>query len=352
MPTIDVEKSANPQKTEIQRTDRQNMDEMMKQICELLNQPSTDFDAVQTAVQIMIYVSQYNRLLYSSISNYVFIYHSDSLDMNVDSLMDFTCSDDFEKRLLEGINSLDECPIAADGIDGALCKKIVLKLNDHIHLVSHQMAHLKLSDEDYQKKFEKQIGPVVRQFTLDVEEQNEKITTDMQDFAKGMNSQLISLIGIFTAIAFLVFGSISEFNNIFSDISQISIFKLMMLGSIWGICLINLIYVFLFCIGKMTGLNFQSVQKAHDASIFQKYPIVWWSNFIVVMILLTNMWLYFTIYRLNAGEALALMQFGDKSVLVLLVGIIILITCAIFVFRYLVKRCDPNYKPRKNNNTQ
>ena len=48
-------------------------------------------------------------------------------------------------------------------------------------------------------------------------------------------------------------------------------------GLIWGLCIFNLIYVFLFCVGKMTHLNFKSTDDP-DATIFQKYPIVWWSD--------------------------------------------------------------------------
>lgn len=63
-------------------------------------------------------------------------------------------------------------------------------------------------------------------------------------------------------------------------------------GLIWGLCIFNLIYVFLFCVGKMTNLNFKSTDDP-DATIFQKYPIVWWSDLLLVSLLLICLWLYF-----------------------------------------------------------
>ena len=63
-------------------------------------------------------------------------------------------------------------------------------------------------------------------------------------------------------------------------------------GLIWGLCIFNLIYVFLFCVGKMTHLNFKSTDDP-DATIFQKYPIVWWGDLLLVSLLLICLWLYF-----------------------------------------------------------
>ena len=66
-----------------------------------------------------------------------------------------------------------------------------------------------------------------------------------ENLTKEMNEQLITLVSIFTALAFLLFGGISSLDNIFSGIDKTSILKLLMIGCIWGICLVNLIFVFL-----------------------------------------------------------------------------------------------------------
>ena len=108
---------------------------------------------------------------------------------------------------------------------------------------------------------------------------------------KEMNAQLLTMVSIFTALAFLIFGGISSLDNIFS-ISGIPLLKIIASGLIWGLCIFNLIYVFLFCVGKMTHLNFKSTDDP-DATIFQKYPIVWWSDLFLVSLLLICLWLYF-----------------------------------------------------------
>lgn len=113
---------------------------------------------------------------------------------------------------------------------------------------------------------------------------NDEMKTSITELSRNMSEQLLTLIGIFTALAFLLFGGISSLENIFSDIQTVSLLKLVILGCIWGLCLVNLIFVFLFCVSKMTKLSFSSTEN-RNASIFQKYPIFWWTNYIIISIL-------------------------------------------------------------------
>ena len=108
---------------------------------------------------------------------------------------------------------------------------------------------------------------------------------------KDMSNQLLTMVSIFTALAFLVFGGISSLDNIFSA-HGIPMLKLMCIGTVWGLCILNLIFVFLFCVGKMTKLNFKSTDDP-NASIFQKYPVVWWTDLILVALLTICLWAYY-----------------------------------------------------------
>ena len=42
----------------------------------------------------------------------------------------------------------------------------------------------------------------------------------------------------------------------------------------------------------MTGLNFKS-NRDPDANLIQKYPIVWWSDLIILTILAGTLWTYY-----------------------------------------------------------
>lgn len=90
-----------------------------------------------------------------------------------------------------------------------------------------------------------------------------------------------------------------------------------------------------FDLGKMTGLNFRSVQKSSEATIFQKYPIVWWSNFIVISILIVSTWLYFIMYRTNVVEGL--LNLSTEWVVIISVVIMAIIIAAVLI---LCKKCN------------
>lgn len=152
-----------------------------------------------------------------------------------------------------------------------------MKIWDHINLAHQQYSALKQSDAEYEEKFNKKMIPI------------------KEDLSKDLSQQLLTMVSIFTALAFLIFGGISSLDNIFAN-QEIPILKLMIVGSVWGLCILNLIFVFLFCVGKMTKLKFTSTDNS-DATIFQKYPIVWWSNLVIVSVMILSMWGYYITKR-------------------------------------------------------
>ena len=73
---------------------------------------------------------------------------------------------------------------------------------------------------------------------------DEKMEIVGAKISKEMNVQLISLVAIFTALSFLVFGGISSLDNIFDGAKNIPILKLIVVGSIWGLCCLYLYTLF------------------------------------------------------------------------------------------------------------
>lgn len=225
---------------------------------------------------ILNYISVHKRILYSPISNIIYKCFDenepekaarmiDTMVLNLEKVIEYTESLEFIERIME----TKEKEVESDLQD---TKKAILKIWDHVNLAQQQYRVLKQTDDEYKTKF------------------NKSIATFKDDLTKDMNSQLLTLVGMFTALAFLIFGGISSLAGIFS--SELPLLKLMIIGSVWGICIINLIFVFLFCVGKMTKLSFASSDE-EDKSIFQRYPIVWWSNYLIVSVLTISCWSYY-----------------------------------------------------------
>lgn len=278
--TININKTADGIKVELNKTDIiQEMTEKVNEVCQLLLTDSDKFEEKDACDKIIDYIHNHDRILYAPISNTIYACYNEheakeaekmigTMIANMQAVVDYTRSEEYiERRKTAGKKQ--------KAFDDT--RKAVLKIWDHINLAQMQYSSLKQTDEEYKKKFNASIEPI-----------KDNITKDL-------NAQLLTMVGIFTALAFLIFGGISSLDNIFAN-QEIPILKLMIVGSVWGLCILNLIFVFLFCVGKMTKLKFTSTDNP-DATIFQKYPIVWWSNLVIVSIMILSMWGYYITKR-------------------------------------------------------
>lgn len=275
---ININKTTGNVQIKIEDKDiTQEMMERVNGFCSALLTDSDKFNKVSVFNDILNYISIYDRILYAPISNTIYACYDEhdieeassligTMNSNIEAVVAYAQSSEFieRKKKAQGEES-------KKNLDDT--RKVVLKIWDHINLAQQQYSVLKQSDEDYKKKFDKSISPFKEELTKD------------------MNSQLLTMVGIFTALAFLIFGGISSLDNIFSNI-EFPLFKLLIVGTLWGLCILNLIFVFLFCVGKMTKLNFKSTDD-QNATLFQKYPIVWWSNLIIVSIMVLSIWGYY-----------------------------------------------------------
>ena len=275
---INLEKIQDSQASlqNIEHSDKtQDMEESIKRFLTRLEKSNDKFDAEAAFKELLSYITCYDRILYSTVSNFIYAHYADSgstdhlgtLQSNLDKLVRYS---ENAQNIMAQKKSLTSNQ-KEEAVDDT--KKTILKIWDHVTLASQQYTILKQSDAEYDEKFEK------------------RISRYKEEMSKEMNTQLITMVGIFTALAFLIFGSISSLDGIFENLS-IPIFKTMSIGLIWGLCVSNLIFIFLYCIGKMTNLNFKA-DKNPNATIFQKYPIVWWINFILVALLLVTTWGHF-----------------------------------------------------------
>ena len=279
------------------------------EIAKLCNELSTEsqyFDEIQFFENLINYIKTYTRLLYSEISNYIF---------NINDNAKFST---FENNLLKVVNyvygsSLDDLYQRFKSYSHfhiRETKNAVEKFWDHANLAKRQYSQLKQSKDEFKDRFV------------------ENIADFKQEFTKEMNAQLISLVGLFTAMSFLVFGGINSLDNIFGGAKDIEIIKIMIIGTIWGLCIQNLVFVFMFFISKLTKLSIKSNENS-NANFVQKYPLMCWSNLILLFILVMTVWLYFIDYANIGGWLITWSQNNDflsgliGSLLILFITIII-----------------------------
>lgn len=152
---------------------------------------------------------------------------------------------------------------------------IVFKLYDHVNLAFKQSNRFKNISKNFDEKMEQE-KKGVRMAT--------KAAIDSVEKTKGkLMGELISLIGIFTALSFVLFGGISSIGSLTNSIEAVLnnnydisiIYKPII---IWGIVMFNVLYLFMYFIFKLTG-NSRSIFKEDGLCkkiklFFSKYSLV------------------------------------------------------------------------------
>jgi hypothetical protein len=259
--------------------DLQEWNEDIKSICKQLVQTSDAFNAEKTYKSVETFISKHKRWLYSTVSTFLFDCDEQDLSTfisNLDGLREYAyqqislCSPNDKAR----IEQRKEFAIAID------------KLWDHSNLAQTQNQSLHDSDKTFAARFDKNLIPFKAEFTRE------------------MNMQFISLIAIFTALSFIVFGGISSLDNLFGDVGKVPILELMIVGGIWSFCILNLVFVFIYFVAKLTKLSIKS-SNWENAALSQRYPFFIWSNFLVILILAICCWLHFLDYADAGGWLLS-----------------------------------------------
>ena len=293
------------QNSEISSKMYNNMMAEINSICTILLTPSNLFKSQkckELCIKINEYIIKYQRLLYSQISDFIYNLsdsNSNTFISNLDCLRDFVLNDSDEPSLL-------------------VARKIVLKIYDHSNLAFKQLISLKQNDSEFKRMFLENITPL-----------KAELGNEFNEHSKSTTAQLISLLGIFTAMAFLVFGGLSSLQSVFSNISEVGVIKLILLSCLWGFLLINVIALFVSFICKVSDKDFEIKNKSNEKLIC-RYPSIIISNVILFVIFIFTG----SIYCLNRYRALdwakKLMSKNPENTCVVFGLIIVAILIGIF----------------------
>lgn len=234
------------------------------EICDYLNENCRYFKPEIALEKILIYIENYDRLLYSQVSLYYFEYGSSDNDnfisQNMQTLSDYVLSSSFENN--------KEIKVNKDTV-----RKIVLKLLDHLQLADAQMKHLN-KDKFYEHFWE----------------EREDIENSIKEEGHKLNKELISLVAIFTAMAFLVFGGLNSLSDILElSFKNFSVLNISFVGIIWGLCIFNLIYLFMYLISKIIKIN---LAVDYDSGFDKRHCLYIIGNVILITALALCAWVY------------------------------------------------------------
>ena len=281
----------------------------INKICDCFVTPSERFEPEYVLQKMREYRNTYTRWIYSDITNYIFQQGGLGIEglfnQNLDNLEGYIYSQAEKKPTKEKEITSDPDVIMFD------------KFSDHVNLALVQRGLVDTSDKNFESNFKTCADPYA-----------EKLYSKL-------NKELISLVSIFTALSFLVFGGIQSLDNIFTDVGSVPIVELVIVGCIWSFGILNLVFSFLYLISKLTKLSLRAVDDDH-ATLAQKYPFWVWSNFALFFIFSIFCWIYYVDYS-NSGSWLIRWSQGH-NIMSTFGGIGIILIIFGFAFCFLVKK--------------
>lgn len=244
----------------------------MDKIAFLLITPLETFSPDEAFKEISSYLKKYDKILYTPLTNFIYAYRSTHTDneettilTNLDNLLDYIESNEYSRLY-------NSAPKGKKALYNDTCRAI-LKIWDHTSLALAQFSVMNRTDTNYNERIE-------NYFSV----QRAEVEREMQQ-------KMLTMLSIFTALAFLLFGGISSLDNVFY-VKDMPLLKVMISTLTWGLCFVNMITLFLYFTGKLTNTSFKSTDKI-DATVFEKYPIVFWSNFTILILIISISWIYY-----------------------------------------------------------
>lgn len=113
---------------------------------------------------------------------------------------------------------------------------------------------------------------------------DQKVRDSSVKMTKELTSQLISLVAIFTALSFIIFGGINSLSSIFStlDMTQHSILSTLIVSIAWAFCLLNLLFLFMYFILRIVypkNARSEDSYISKERNLIQRFPLFFLLNY-------------------------------------------------------------------------
>lgn len=221
----------------------------MDDIIQLLILNKTAFDEKMFRERLNNYLKKYHHILYSCFSNKIYEW----------SETDNGCIDNANVNLTSMVNKIDIDNFKDDDA-------ILLKLLDHMQLAIHQVETLKTTEENinpYLKIALKEVDEKISKQAKKVKSIKSSVKKDIENQKDSLLSQMISIVGIFVGIAFVMFGGMSLINDLFTipKNGKLPVIELLCLGSLIGVIMIIVMYCFIMFILTITNSKMLRAKK-------------------------------------------------------------------------------------------
>lgn len=223
-------------------------------LCEALNVETSSFDVNTWIAKLYNLKQQGDRIIYSSVSDYIY------------PLDETTCS-----RIR---TNLQRATIEEKAKDDKSMMKVLLKLTDHIELAGRQRDFLEERVKAMDKVMQTRMKEIVEEKTRNVK------------------SELIGLVALFTALAFVSFGGIASLENVLNVVAaNVPALKTALIVIFWMFCMMNLLFIFMYFVLRVIWRKEIIYEKTREMLV-KRYPVIFASNYVLLVILTTTGLMY------------------------------------------------------------
>lgn len=213
----------------------------------------------------------------------------------------YSIKEDRYDYIYENIKKVSEYLDEYDKDNNTSYKSKIVKLEDHIKLELIRMDSMRKID-DLTEKIEVETNDYEEKFN-----ELKDVYNNQKENIEGLNNQIISIIGIFSAIVITFFGGINFIESVLNSIGQVSKYRFVLATFIVGFVMFNTIFMLLNFIAKLTDKNIRSYcehyveenkcnpnckNKKYVKCVKLKHPTIYWVNtvFIIGVIGITLMY--------------------------------------------------------------
>ncbi|WP_394903666.1 hypothetical protein [Clostridium butyricum] len=274
--------------------------------------------------------SDIGRHSYADVSSY--IYETEPGDYeylieNLQKIYDFYKSKNNikgQKRIFKLIDHIRlECN-RADGITNTYLTEVSEEISQAV-----QMRLLSFMTSIGSK--EEELNQIIDNQKNDMQDKFEKQTAEIDK----INSNLISVLGIFGAIIVAFFGGLNLLGSILDNIGSISAYRLAFMALVCLQGLFNVIFMLLYCISKMTNKPLWSNCKNCTSCngrgnkitcLYTKYPLVIVYNLISIWGMIT-LFVMYVVDKYDVIKSILKMFNGtDNGIIMFIASILLMIT--------------------------
>ena len=170
------------------------------------------------------------------------------------------------------------------------------KLDSRISEIDQKSSEVIKKLETYKQQIYEEIETKLNDMNNNVKYTNENLNTIKYDLKvtkgeldkskKDIYKEILSIVGIFTAISFGAFGGISILNSLFANVGSkgIKLSDIVILGCLASICILTLLYIFIIYLSRMTGLKI-SIDGSEEKFFRDNKVLIYSYGFLAIILL-------------------------------------------------------------------